>query len=392
MAERSYPFDSGPGATVTEDQWSKMADPWQDDGVFALGNWIPALQLTSAQEALILHIAAGEANIAGFHYELDAPKNVSFATNATANPRLDRYVLKLDRSTNTIAFLYKQGTAAASPIAPSVYKGNDAPEILIATFQVRANSSTVLPADIIDDREFAGRRIRTGESGFGRGNIHYRPSDDKFYVNRNSVTEALITDSTVPPSGLISCTSTTRPASPAAGTLIWETDTRTMRWWTSAPPGGAWIYHSGGDKFKYKNSQTSRANHTSEAADPDLFMGLDSNADYIVDFWIIGQASPAANWSTGLHGSNITGYFGTFSPHSSSSDADHTTLSVNMFGTNTGGLDMQGFGGMAIYRPRAFIRTSSGAATCEFWWTQRSSNASPNIVAIGSYMHAKRVA
>lgn len=358
MAERSYPFDSGPGASITEDQWGSMADSWQDDGVEAQGTWDTPLKVTSANEALILHAAPGHANIAGFHYEMDAAKNLTFAANTTGNPRLDRFVLKLDRGTNTISFLYKQGTPAASPIAPPVYKGSDAPEILLATFTVRANSSTVLPAECLDEREFIGKRIRTGEAGFGRGNIHYRPSDDKFYVNRNSVTEALITASTVPATGMIICTSTTRPVTPPNGTVIWETDTLTMRYYQAgAPP--TWAFMSGINPYAFRATDNVVPTGTPSVVDSQLQLPLVANASYLVEAHLFANAGDT-NWTFGWQLSGTASLrWSSFSGHSGASDIDHTTVSINSFDFASAGAGMLSTAFPCYFTPRMHIRTST---------------------------------
>lgn len=191
MAERSYPFDSGPGATINEDQWSYLAGSWQDDGVQSPGPWDTALKLTSSSEVLLLHIAIGHANISGIHYHLDAPRTIAFAANASGNPRLDRIVLKLDRSTNTISFLYKQGTPSSSPIAPSIDRTWNSPEINIGTFIVRAGSSIVLPAECFDQRDYIGRYIKVTEDvpSSQEGTIAYQPSVGKFFAKGASTIE-----------------------------------------------------------------------------------------------------------------------------------------------------------------------------------------------------------
>lgn len=184
MAETSFPFDSGPGATITEDQWSRLASPWQADGVVAPGTWDNALQVTSANENLTIHVAAGHGVVSGFHYQLDTAKTMTIAANVSATPRIDRVVLKLDRVTNTIAFLYKQGVPATSPVPPSIDKSWASPEVAIAAFTVRANASAVLPAEVVDEREFIGRYVRVTESPAAQvqGTISYRPSTQTFHA------------------------------------------------------------------------------------------------------------------------------------------------------------------------------------------------------------------
>jgi len=184
MAENSYPYDSGPGATITEDQWSHMAGAWQDDGVQAAGPWQTPLKVTSANEALTLHIAPGHANLSGMHYHLDASKTIDFAANPSGNDRLDRVVLKLDRDTNVISFVVKQGTAATSPVAPGVDRSWSSPEINIATFRVRGSSSSVLPLEVYDERDFIGRYIKVTENAslVPQGGIRYSQAEDEFWM------------------------------------------------------------------------------------------------------------------------------------------------------------------------------------------------------------------
>lgn len=184
MTERSYPFDGGSGAAITEDQWSLLAGAWQDDGVQAHGPWENALKVTSNNEALILHVDEGHANIAGIHYHLDEEKTLAFGANASANSRIDRVVLKLDRVSNTISIQIKTGVAATSPVAPSVDRSWASPEISLATFIVRGNSSAVLPAEVSDERDFIGRYIKVSEDtgSYPRGSIGYDPANDDFYA------------------------------------------------------------------------------------------------------------------------------------------------------------------------------------------------------------------
>lgn len=184
MAENSYPYDSGPGATITEDQWSHMAGAWQDDGVQAAGPWQADLKVTSANEALILHIESGHATLSGMHYHLDADKTIAFAANPSSNDRLDRIVLKLDRATNVISFVVKQGTAASSPVAPGVDRSWSSPEINIATFRVRGSSSSVLPLEVYDERDFIGRYIKVTENAslVPQGGIRYSQAEDEFWM------------------------------------------------------------------------------------------------------------------------------------------------------------------------------------------------------------------
>ncbi|WP_433434514.1 hypothetical protein [Nonomuraea sp. CA-141351] len=186
MAEHSYPFDT---SALNEAQWSRMAGSWQDNGVDARGPWDQALKVLTTGQPFQLLVTSGNAKVAGFHYELDANTVVLFQENKTTASRTDRVVLKLDRETNTVALTVKQGGATAPPIDRSW----DALEIPLATFTVRANSDTVVPADLTDVREFvsSGVQMLPAVSGPGarqltEGQIGYNPTAAKFYARDNA--------------------------------------------------------------------------------------------------------------------------------------------------------------------------------------------------------------
>ncbi|MEU4579984.1 hypothetical protein [Nonomuraea sp. NPDC023979] len=181
MAEHSFPFDS---SALNEAQWSRMAGSWQTNGVDAPGPWDQALKVLSTGQPFQLLVTAGNAKCAGFHYELDANTMILFAENKTTSERTDRVVLKLDRETNTVALAVKQGGITAPPVDRSW----NSLEIPLATFIVRANSDTVVPADLVDVREFVSSGVQMlspahGEPGarqLAEGQLGYDPTAKKF--------------------------------------------------------------------------------------------------------------------------------------------------------------------------------------------------------------------
>ncbi|GAA3136703.1 hypothetical protein GCM10010466_29400 [Planomonospora alba] len=188
MAEYSFPFDGGTGAAITEDQWSYMAGSWQDDGVEAEGPASQALKVSSQVVPLTLSIQPGHAFLKGFHYYLDTSRTLAFTENLSEYDRVDRVVLRLDRTSNTVSIAVKTGTPAPeTPVPPAVSTDYNTPEVSLATFTVRAGANTVLSGDVVDARPFCGKRVRVAEnlSGLPVGSVAYRPESDRFGLVRS---------------------------------------------------------------------------------------------------------------------------------------------------------------------------------------------------------------
>ena len=188
MAGFSYPFDSGPGSTVTEDQWSYLMRDAVGTGVHEAGK-TPGplgteLKVTSLGEGGIVYLAGGRATISGFHYQQSGSEVLTVTANS--NPTLDRIdavVLRLDLDTNTISIQTKLGSPASSPAPPAIATN----ELLLATYRVRKSSNLVLPNEVEDRRQFIGRRVGIVDNGLNsaqrEGDIEYSPTANKFYGN-----------------------------------------------------------------------------------------------------------------------------------------------------------------------------------------------------------------
>lgn len=184
MAGLSYPFDAGPGSTVTEDQWSYLMRDAVGTGVHEAGTTSgplsSELKITSLAEAGIMHIGAGRASISGFHYQQGAADII--AVTANSNPtqdRIDAAVLRLDLNTNAITLEVKLGVPNNTPVPPAIASN----ELLLATFKVRKNTNTVLSNEVTDKRLFVGRRMSvTDQGGIGKeGDIQYSPTLDTWF-------------------------------------------------------------------------------------------------------------------------------------------------------------------------------------------------------------------
>lgn len=195
MAEVSYPFDGGSGSLITEQQWSNMSALWQDNGVVAVGPSSMSLKVTTLNQVGIVYVETGEANLLGFHYENGSQLAVGVPPNTTSLTRIDLVVLKLDKDTNTVRVAYKTGTAASSPVPPSLVTAGGVYEIPLAQIQLGPSATQVPNTEpqLVDKRSFVGKRIRTMEdvSSLPEGAIGYKPSNGKFYGKNSTVATEL---------------------------------------------------------------------------------------------------------------------------------------------------------------------------------------------------------
>ena len=101
MSLTYFPFDSGAGANITEDQWRKMARHWRTTGVLA--NEDNEFAVTeSAVPAMSVDVDTGKAWIRGHYVESDASATKTLSASDPTNDRIDRIVLRVDFGANTI--------------------------------------------------------------------------------------------------------------------------------------------------------------------------------------------------------------------------------------------------------------------------------------------------
>lgn len=161
MAEFSYPFDTGNGASVTQEMWSRMAKYWQRPGVpYGVDGTNLKVTATNAS-GLTVQVAPGEAGLLGYFYYSDAPITVTHAPNSSGNPRIDTIVLRLDWNADRLYVVTSPdpGTPAASP-SPNLIVGdydnaglsNRVFEIPLAYVRVETGASTITSDKITDMR------------------------------------------------------------------------------------------------------------------------------------------------------------------------------------------------------------------------------------------------
>lgn len=153
MAETYWPFD---GVDTTETQFSQWS---RNIGEGVKGSFNTTdLKVTAPGTGMTVSVAAGQALVRGHYYYNDAAKSLAITTANASNPRIDTVVLELDPTANTITAKVVAGTAAASPVAPTLTQTDAAVyQLPIAYIAVAAATATISSANVTDARTFLGQ-------------------------------------------------------------------------------------------------------------------------------------------------------------------------------------------------------------------------------------------
>lgn len=154
MAEVYYFFDSGAGAAVTESAWYLAMRTLVATGV--LYNKLNELAPSGDSGGMRVFVNSGQAWNEGHFYQNDASLQLAIGAAPVApNSRIDRVVLKLDRTAKTIALGVKAGVAANPGVAPALQQDVNIWELPIAQVMVAGGAATITAANVVDERVYA---------------------------------------------------------------------------------------------------------------------------------------------------------------------------------------------------------------------------------------------
>lgn len=153
MAQVYFPFDSGQGANATEAMWTKMARHWLGTGVISA--LLNELQVYADSTGMQVKVKTGAAWVKGHYYESDVEELLAIGNASSTNPRIDRIIIRLDWTANTIQLAVLQGTPAVSPSAPDITQNTSRWEISLAQILVGANVFTIPAGNVTDERKYA---------------------------------------------------------------------------------------------------------------------------------------------------------------------------------------------------------------------------------------------
>lgn len=168
MAQTSWPFDS---ADTTESQYSDIFKRLATNGVYG-DDASTVLKVFGDSSGMNVKVPIGYAYVRGFMYYNDAQLTQTIAAS-TSQPRIDLVVLKLDPTANSIVVAVKQGTPAASPVAPALTQTDTGVyEMPLAQVTVGASVATIAAAAVTDMRSFMS-------SPFGKWSTAGRPTTNR---------------------------------------------------------------------------------------------------------------------------------------------------------------------------------------------------------------------
>jgi hypothetical protein len=161
VTEFSAPFTSS--AVATEYQWSRLARAWGLDGILADDVAGTDLKVTGSGASTV-NVAPGEGFVNGFYYSLAGGNlAVNVTPNATgSSARVDRVVLRLDPTADSIHPVYKTGGTGAPALTQDpagIW------EIPLAQCTVAAGSSVVTGPNVTDQRWLTGKPVVSGIAG-----------------------------------------------------------------------------------------------------------------------------------------------------------------------------------------------------------------------------------
>lgn len=115
---------------------------------------VPGMEVSVAAGTLNTVVSAGKAIMLGRLYENTSNLTLTHSIPEATLNRIDRIVLRLDlrNSARNIHLAVKEGAAGAAPVPPELTRDNFIYELSLAQILVRANTSQLQQADLLDER------------------------------------------------------------------------------------------------------------------------------------------------------------------------------------------------------------------------------------------------
>jgi hypothetical protein len=150
MTQIGYPLAS---TQVNKPQdWSNMAQNWLGTGV--IKGKLNELAVYADSTGMQTKIKTGQAHMQGHFFQSDAEETLAIATANSSNPRIDRIVVRLDYTSDSVQLAVLQGVPAVSPTAPALTQNSTRWEISLAQIYIGANVSTITAGNVTNERNF----------------------------------------------------------------------------------------------------------------------------------------------------------------------------------------------------------------------------------------------
>ena len=165
MAEKSSFFNSVSGdRKYKAEDWAAYFATFVSNGVVLKTN--ATLAVSADGGSMSVTLGAGSAFYNGYRYENTEPLSLTIPTaNASLN-RIDAVMIRWNRNNRAMNAYVVQGTASATPAAPSPGRTADIGELCVATVYVAAGATSITQSVITDkrlDTEICGIATMIGE-------------------------------------------------------------------------------------------------------------------------------------------------------------------------------------------------------------------------------------
>jgi len=153
MTQTSWPFE---GVDTTETQYSRLLRHIGQgvNGTPGDNNLLTYADSTGMQVKVKVSGGNSQAIIRGHMYQSTAEETLVISASE-ANPRIDSVVLTLDPTANSIVLEVVKGTAAVSPVAPTLTQTDTAVfQLKLADVSVPASATTISAGNVTDRRLF----------------------------------------------------------------------------------------------------------------------------------------------------------------------------------------------------------------------------------------------
>jgi hypothetical protein len=148
------PFDSGTGANVTEATWRDFMRHMLGSASGVIRGFLNEFAVTAAGTGMNVSVNTGEAWIRGHYGKSTAAKTLPITAAHATLPRKDRVILRADFTNNRVELDVLAGTAASTPITPSVTQSSTVWEVSLAVVDIPAGDTVITTSQITDDRVY----------------------------------------------------------------------------------------------------------------------------------------------------------------------------------------------------------------------------------------------
>lgn len=150
LLDTYMPFDSGPGASVTEAGWREMMKHVNGTASGVIRGNGNDFSVFADSTGMQVKVNTGEAWVRGHYGKSTALKTLPIAANATGATRIDRVVLRADFVNDRIEVDVLTGTASA----PTATQNTSIWETSLALVSVANGAVTIAAGNVTDARSF----------------------------------------------------------------------------------------------------------------------------------------------------------------------------------------------------------------------------------------------